>query len=240
MSLTSIADTVNVAVASNFNHTLRQLAPLFLASTGHRLRISPASTGKLYAQIRHGAPYDVFLAADSERPLRLVREGLALADSRRTYAVGRLVLWSPSLEFTGDAKRVLSSDRYRHLAIANPDVAPYGAAAEQTLRVMGLWDKLQPRLARGENIGQAFQFVVSGAAELGLVSGAQLVTLARNDGYQWWVPADLHAPIRQQAVLLRDASDKAAAGEFLQFLLGREAAELIRGNGYLTEQVEDP
>ena len=164
---------------------------------------------------------------------------MALADSRRTYAVGRLVLWSPSVEFTGDVKRVLSSDRYRHLAIANPDVAPYGVAAEQTLRVMGLWEKLRPRLARGENIGQAFQFVVSGAAELGLVSGAQLVTLAREDGYQWWVPADFHAPIRQQAVLLRDGDDKAAAREFLQFLLGREAVEIIRGNGYLTEQAED-
>ena len=236
ISLTGSADTVNVAVASNFSETLRQLEPLFRASTGHQLRISPASTGKLYAQIRHGAPYDLFLAADSARPKRLVGDGLALADSRRTYAVGRLVLWSPSIEFSGTGAQLLADERYRYLAIANPAIAPYGAAAEQTLRALQLWKQLQPRLARGENIGQAFQFVVSGAAELGLVSSAQVRTLGQNGGFLWLVPTHFHAPIRQQAVLLQASSDKVAAREFMQFLLGPEAASIIRRNGYLTTQ----
>jgi molybdate transport system substrate-binding protein len=227
------AEVVDVAVASNFTDTLRKLAPLFRQSTGHELRISSASTGKLYAQIYHGAPYDLFLAADSARPKRLVEEGLALKGSRFTFALGRLVLWSPKDRFQQTGPELLQNHTFRRLAIANPKTAPYGAAAQQVLKAMGLWDQLRGRLARGENIGQTFQFVASSAADIGFVALSQVRSMPSvGDGYQWQVPDDLYQPIRQQAVLLNRGRDKESAHSFLLFLRGADAVALIRDSGY--------
>jgi molybdate transport system substrate-binding protein len=227
------AATVNVAVASNFAATLRLLATAFNRESGHQLRISSASTGKLYAQIVQGAPYDVFLAADSDRPERLVHLGLAAGDSRFTYARGRLLLWSPRSGFAGDGVEILTQGRFRHLAIANPKTAPYGVAARQALESLGLWETIEPRLVRGENIGQTFQYVASGAAELGLVSRSQLPALNAGAGYDWPVPSHLHTPIRQQAVLLARGAGNPAATDFLIFLRSDIAAALIAEAGYL-------
>lgn len=228
------AATVNVAVASNFNATLQRLAVAFRRESGHELRISSASTGKLYAQIVQGAPYDIFLAADADRPQRLALLGLAVANSRFTYAQGQLLLWSPRSEFTDEGSEVLAHGGFRHLAIANPKTAPYGVAAKQTLESLGLWAILKPRLVRGENIGQTFQYVATGAADLGLVSHSQAKTLDNEDGYRWPIPAYLHSPIRQQAILLNRGADKPGAIAFLTFLKTDKAAELIVESGYLT------
>lgn len=233
------AATVNVAVASNFAATLRLLATAFNRESGHQLRISSASTGKLYAQIVQGAPYDVFLAADSDRPERLVHSGLAVADSRFTYARGRLLLWGPRSGFAGDGAEILTQGRFRHLAIANPKTAPYGVAARQTLESLDLWEAIEPRLVRGENIGQAFQYVASGAAELGLVSRSQPTALNAGAGYGWPVPSHLHTPIRQQAVLLMRGADNPAATTFLTFLRSDTAAALIAEAGYLVDDKGD-
>ena len=224
------ADQLRVAVASNFRPAMLQLAERFEEDSGRELTLIFGSTGKHYAQIVNGAPFDAFLAADAERPLRLEREGHALPGNRFTYAVGRLVLWSPSADLVDDKGGVLRSDRFRHLAIANPLLAPYGAAAREVLLALGLWEALQARLVRGENIAQAYQFVASGNAELGFVAGAQLVTRGTvAAGSSWEPPAALYAPIEQQAVLL---SDSPAAHAFAAFLQSEEARALIRAAGY--------
>ena len=226
------ADDIRIVVASNFSDTARELVARFESGSGHQVTLITGSTGKLYAQIIHGAPFDAFLAADSERPKRLEQEGVALPGSRFTYAVGRLVLWSPKAGFVDPAGKVLSSDRFRYLAIANPKLAPYGRAAEQVLRKLGLWIALRGRMVRGENIGQAFGFVKSGNAELGLIAYSQVMSPIRpTDGSLWEVPTSLYAPIEQQAVLLQD---KEAARAFLDFVKGGEARVIIRGYGYGT------
>jgi len=224
----ALADEVHVAVATNFAKTARALADAFSAETGHRVVLSAGSTGKLYAQIIHGAPFEVFLAADAERPQRLEAEGRAVAGSRFPYARGRLVLWSP------DAGRIagedaLLGDDFRFLAIANPDLAPYGAAARDLLEQLGLWDGLQRRLVRGEDIGHAFQFVATGNAELGLVALSQV---SGRGGSQWIVPPDRYAPIEQQAVLLEPGRDNGAARAFLDFLRSDPARAQIDRAGY--------
>jgi len=227
-----IASTVNVAVASNFKDTLQRISVRFRSATGHELRISSASTGKLYAQIVHGAPYDVFLAADGSRPERLVQEGLAVKGSRKTYALGRLVLWSTDRSVQGEGPLVLERGEFRRLAIANPATAPYGEAAMQVLEKLGLWHRYHKITARGENIGQVFQYVASGAADIGFVSLSQLRLSGRAEGYQWPVPQSLYQPIRQQGVLLERSRDYAAALQFMEFLAGEEAVQLIRAGGY--------
>lgn len=224
------ADTIRVAVASNFADPLRPIARRFEAGTGHTVILSPGSTGKLFAQIVNGAPFDVFLAADTERPARLERDGVAVPGSRSTYAVGRLILWSPRPGYVDERGAVLETGRFRHLAIANPKLAPYGKAAREVLEARGLWAALQGRLVRGENIGQAFQFVNSGNAELGLVAYAQVRRPGHPvAGFGWLVPQSLHAPIAQQAVLLKDRD---AARAFLAFLRSEAATEILRGFGY--------
>lgn len=222
------AGEVHVAVATNFAKTARALAGTFAAETGHRAIVSDGSTGKLYAQIVHGAPFQVFLAADVERPRRLEAEGRAVAGTRFAYALGRLVLWSP------DAARVLGADAlagddFRYLAIANPDLAPYGAAARELLEQLGLWERLQRRLVRGEDVGQTFQFVATGNAELGLVALSQV---SGRGGSQWIVPSDRYAPIEQQAVLLEPGRSEPAAHAFLDFLRGESARAQIERAGY--------
>lgn len=217
-----------IAVASNFQPAMHQLARRFEAKTGHRLRLVTGSTGKHYAQVHNGAPYDLFFAADSERPLRLEQEGLARPDSRFTYALGALVLWSPDTSLVDSAGEVLRGDAFGRLAIANPRLAPYGRAARETLVALGLWASLQDRLVRGENIAQAFHYVYSGNAQLGLIAHAQLRTLDV-PGSRWPVPAELHAPIEQQAVLLKDTL---AGRDFLAYVRSAEAVAIIRQFGY--------
>jgi len=224
------ADEIRVAVASNFHEAAKTLAKRFAASSGHRVVLVPGSTGKHYAQIRHGAPFDAFLAADGARPERLEREGLAHAGERFTYALGQLVLWSPREDYVDAAGAVLANADFRHLAIANPKLAPYGAAARQVLEERGLWQALQVRLVRGENVAQAYQFVASGNAALGFVALSQVERPGQPARGSWWkVPLSSYTPIEQQAVLL---SDSAAARGFLTFLQSNEARTIIRAYGY--------
>ena len=224
------ADEIRVAAASNFKATLVRLAARFEMASGHELVLSYGSSGKQFAQIVHGAPFDVFLAADSERPIELESTGRAVAGSRFTYAIGRLALWSRDPGRADPGGLALARLDYRHLAIANPKLAPYGRAAREALDSLGLWDAVSGRLVMGENIGQTFQFVNSGNAELGLVAWSQVLQGGgKPTGSYWLVPRELHRAIEQQAVLL---SGKASAREFLEFLEGREAVEIIRSHGY--------
>ena len=229
------AAELRIAVASNFAATLGELARTFEEQTGHRLRLSPGSTGKHYAQIRHGAPFDLFFAADARRPRLLEDSGVAVKGSRFTYAQGRLVLWSPRADaLKPDHAAIpdrLASGDFRRLAIANPKLAPYGRAAREVLQAQGLWSRLRPRLVRGENVGQTIQFVSTGNAELGFVALSQVIP-ARGQparGAYWEVPRALYTPILQQAVLIRDSD---AAREFLRFVRSAQARALIRAHGY--------
>ena len=220
------AEELRVAVATNFAATMRELASDFSRTTGHELVVSAGATGKLYAQIVNGAPFDLFFAADEARPQQLEAEGRALADAGFVYAVGTLVLWSPQLNFV-DAT-VLSSAEFRYLAIANPRLAPYGAAAQDTLEALELWTSVRARLVRGENIGQTLQFVRSGNAELGFIARSQHQAL-RPAGSFWPVPPDLHRPLRQRAAVLTDSP---ASREFAAFLQSPLARERISSYGY--------
>ena len=224
--------TVTVAVAANAAEAVEALAADFERETGHGVVVTAGSTGKLYAQILHGAPFDMFLAADRERPRLLVEQGLAVEDSRRTYAIGRLVLWTADPTVAVDAD-TLSTAAFRRLALANPDLAPYGAAARETLRKLGLWDSLRPKIVLGENVGQAFAMTASGNAELGLVARSSVLR-PRNGraGSSWNVPADLHTPIRQDAVLLKRAERSEAAQAFQVFLHSPSALETIESFGF--------
>lgn len=226
----TLADEIRVAVASNFRYTMSELADLFEQTSGHRVILISGSTGKHYAQIMNGAPFDAFFAADSARPSRLEAEQKAVAGSRFTYAMGKLVLWSPVEGYVDSRGEILKNGGFRHLAIANPTLAPYGEAARQVLEVLGLMQDLGDRLVSGENIGQAFLFVNSGNAQLGFVAWSQL---KRNDlpakGSFWLVPENLYPPIEQQAVLLRDNE---AAEAFMSFIRSGKAARIIRAHGY--------
>jgi len=226
----SSADEIRVAAASNFRDAMSALAYQFEQATEHEVTLIFGSSGKQFAQIRNGAPFDAFFSADSTRPELLEREGLTVPGSRFTYALGKLVLWSPQADYVDPGGNILKSGDFRHLAIANPALAPYGEAAREALEAMGLWNQLGSRLVRGENMGQAFQFVFSGNAELGLVAWSQLM---RNDaaieGSYWLVPARYYNPIEQQAVLLRDTL---AARMFMSFIRSDESARIIRAQGY--------
>ena len=224
------ADETTVAVATNFTNAMSALVERFEQRTGHRVLVSFGSTGNHYAQIKSGAPFDAFFAADAERPRLLENEGLIVPASRFRYAVGRIALWSPRAGYVDDAGRVLKTGAFRHLAIANPDVAPYGAAAREVLQAMRLWDALQPRLVRGQDIGQAYSFVHTGNAELGFVAWAQLKKPDGDVGGSYWlVPETLHEPIAQEAVLLRDVP---AANALMEFVKSPEARDIIRSYGY--------
>lgn len=228
----AVAAETRIAVAANFTGAVRALERAFEAEGPHRVTVSTGATGALYAQIRNGAPFHAFLAADSRRPRRLEAQGDAVAGSRFTYAVGRIVLWSPREGYvTGPAS--LHRRDFRHLAIANPRTAPYGLAARQTLIALGRWQALQDRIVRGENIAQAYQYVASGNAELGLVALSQVSGAERPaGGSRWRVPERHHAPIRQQAVLLAAGRDNPAARAFLDFLQGPRAATIMARFGY--------
>jgi molybdate transport system substrate-binding protein len=229
--LTAPADDIRVAVATNFAAPVQAIVARFAEITHNRVVLAFGSTGKHYAQIKNGAPFAAFLAADSERPARLEEEGVAVAGSRFTYAVGRLVLWSPREGYVDPEGRVLTDGDYRHLAIANPVLAPYGRAAQQVLQARGLWEGLQRgRLVRGEDIGQTFQFVRSGNVELGFVASSQVKRPGHAPQGSWWeVPQSLYRPIEQQAVLLQEGP---TARAFLAFLRGEEARSIIADYGY--------
>lgn len=226
-----------VAVAANFSEVAERLAKDFERESGHRLTFVAGSTGKLYAQIANGAPFDAFLAADQESPGRLEKEGLAFAGSRFTYATGRLTLWSGEPGRIGrDGAATLRQGKFRRLAIANPALAPYGAAAQRTLESLGLWQRFKDRIVMGETIGQAHALVATGNAELGFVALSSVLS-PRNEtrGSRWDVPSDLHAPIHQDAVLLARGAKNPAARAFLGFLRSPKAKAVIATYGYRVE-----
>ncbi|HKI97421.1 MAG TPA: molybdate ABC transporter substrate-binding protein [bacterium] len=225
------AHEVRVAVAANFTTAMRRLAAEFQQESGYALSASYASTGTLYAQIRHGAPFDVFLAADVRRPHLLELDGLGVSGSRFTYAVGRLALWSAKPGFMHGSEQVLNNGGFRALAIANPRTAPYGAAAQQVLQHLGLWAPLQGRIVQGENIAQTYQYVASGNAALGFVALSQLKA-AHPHADAWLPPEGWYRPIEQQALLLRHGAQSPAARAFLTFLRGPRARRVIETLGY--------
>lgn len=232
-SFAAQADEVSVAVAANFTAPMQKIAADFEKATGHKAQLVFGSTGKFYAQIKSGAPFQVLLAADDETPARLVKEGDGVAGSQFTYAIGKLVLWSPKPGFVDDKGEVLKSGRFEHLSIANPKLAPYGLAAVETLKALGLADALQPKLVTGESITQAQQFVVSGNAELGFIAFAQIHKDGKLiDGSYWLVPGKYHTPIRQDAVVLDKGKGSAAAAALMGYLKSPAAVAVIRAYGY--------
>jgi molybdate transport system substrate-binding protein len=227
------AADVHVAVAANFAAPMHRIARAFEEHTGHRALIALGATGALYAQVRQGAPYGVFLSADEATPRRLEAEGLGVPGTRLTYAVGRLVLWSARPGRVDDAGAVLREAAFRRLAVANPKLAPYGAAALEAMSRLGVLESLRPRLVQGENIAQTYQFVASGNAELGFVALSQVQADGRiASGSGWLVPSSLHAPLRQDAILLSPGRDNPAARALLAFLRSDAARALIRAHGY--------
>ncbi len=227
------AGEVTVAVAANFAEPLKQLAQRFEAISGHRVALSVGSTGKLYSQIVAGAPFDLLLAADAERPERLEHDGLSQPGSRFTYAVGQLVLWSPKPGVVDDQGAVLASDRFQRLALANPRLAPYGEAAMAVLRQRGLAERLAPKLVTGDSIAQAYQFVATGNAEIGFVARSQVQSPGKPvSGSVWVVPQALYSEIRQDAVLLKRGAQNPAATALLDYLRSPAARDLIAAHGY--------
>lgn len=227
-------EPLRIAVAANFAAPAEALGTRFAARNGTRVETIVGSTGKLAAQIRHGAPFHALLAADAVRPAELVARGDAVADSAFTYAVGVLVLWSPVAGRLGaDPEAILAADRFRRIAIANPRLAPYGEAARSLLEALGLWSRLEPRIVYGESVGQAFAMTASGNAEVGFVALSQVLALPDDArGEHWRPPSDRYAEIRQDAVLTRYGATHPAAAAFLEYLASDAAAELIRAYGY--------
>ena len=228
----ALAKELRIAVASNFLLPLKELSRKFKESTGHKVVVISGSTGKLYAQIKQGAPFDILLAADSLRPELLEKEGIGVSGSRFTYAVGRLALWSAdsTLPLKNDLQ-VLNHKNFRYLAIANPKTAPYGKAAEQVLRKKGFWEQIQHRLVRGENISQTFQFVMTGNADIGFIALSQL-RKNQGRGFSWIIPQEWHDPIRQQGILLKRAKTNKAARQFLNFIKSNRIQKQIQSYGY--------
>lgn len=227
------AAEVVVAVASNFTAPMKQIAQDFAKDTGHTAQLSFGATGKFYAQIVNGGPFEVLLAADDTTAEKLVREGQAVAASRFTYAIGQLVLWSPRAGYVDSQGAVLKSADFKHIAIANPRLAPYGLAAMQTLHKLGLAVVLQPRMVTGENIAQTYHFVASGNAQLGFVALSQVMENGQiGAGSACQVPASMHDPIRQEAVVLTKGKDNAAAAALMDYLRGDKARAVMKSFGY--------
>jgi molybdate transport system substrate-binding protein len=226
------AQEVVAAVAANFAAAMARIEPAFEQASGHQLTVVLGSSGKLVQQIQQGAPFDVLLSADVERPDVLAKSGLGVPASRFTYAIGRLALWSPDPEaIGGDGTAYLRSGAFRHLAIANPPVAPYGAAAREVLEKLGRWTALEDRIVRGEDIGQVYAMVASGAAEAGFVALSSIIS-GPKPGSHWAVPQDLHAPLKQDAILVARARANPAAQAFLDYLKSPPARALIAELGY--------
>ncbi|KAF1057157.1 MAG: Molybdate-binding protein ModA [Pseudomonas citronellolis] len=229
----ALADEVQVAVAANFTAPMQAIAKDFEKATGHTVVAAYGATGQFYAQIQNGAPFEVFLSADDTTPQKLEQEKAIVPGSRFTYAVGSLALWSPKTGYVDDKGDVLKKGDFQHLSIANPKAAPYGLAATQTLDKLGLTQKLAGKIVEGQNISQAYQFVSTGNAELGFVALSQIYKDGKvSSGSAWIVPANLYAPIRQDAVILNKGKDSAAAKALVEYLKGPQAAAVIKSFGY--------
>ncbi|MHB8165366.1 MAG: molybdate ABC transporter substrate-binding protein [Sulfuricella sp.] len=227
------ADEVQVAVAANFTAPMKTIAADFKKATGHNLALSFGATGKFYAQIRNGAPFDILLAADDETPAKLEKEGLGVPGSRFTYAIGKLVLWSAKPGFVDDKGEVLRKGGFQHVALAAPKLAPYGAAAIEALSKLGLLAAIEPKFVQGESIGQTYQFIVTGNAELGFVALSQVYEDGKiRSGSAWIVPAGMYNPIRQDAVLLTKGKGNPAAEALMKYLKGDKAKAVIKSYGY--------
>ena len=227
------ADEVQVAVAANFTAPLQAIAADFEKDTGHKLIAAYGATGQFYAQIKNGAPFEVFLSADDSTPQKLENEGDTVKGSRFTYAIGTLALWSAKDGYVDSQGKVLSDNQYQHLAIANPKAAPYGLAATQVLARLGLTDQIKAKIVEGQNITQAYQFVSTGNAELGFVALSQVYKNGKvSGGSAWIVPGDMHDPIKQDAVILNKGKDNPAAKALVDYLKGPKAAAVIKSYGY--------
>jgi molybdate transport system substrate-binding protein len=227
------AGEVNAAVAANFTAPAQQIAAMFVKETGNNVKLSFGSTGKFYSQIKEGAPFDVLLAADEKTPKLMEQENLAVTNSRFVYAIGKLVLWSAKAGYVDDKGAVLSNASYNKLSYADPKLAPYGLAAQETLQKMNLWDKVQSKLVTGDSITQTYQFAATGNAELAFIALSQITKDGKvTDGSLWIVPSDLYSPIKQAAVQLSAAKDKTTAQSFLSYLKSEKALTIIRSFGY--------
>jgi molybdate transport system substrate-binding protein len=227
------AGEVTVAVAANFTAPMQKIAKAFEQDTGHKAQLAFGATGKFYAQIKNGAPFAAMLAADDETPARLEKEGLAVAGTRFTYATGRLALWSKSPNLVDDKGEVLRSNSFNKIAIADPKLAPYGIAAVEVIHKMGVQANVLPKLVQGESIGQTYQFVSTENAQLGFVALSQISIDGRiTQGSAWVVPQSMHAPLKQDAVLLNAGKDNAAAHALLKYLQGDTARAIITRYGY--------
>jgi molybdate transport system substrate-binding protein len=226
------AEEVRIAVAANFTDATKIIAPLFEKATGHTTKVSYGSTGKLFAQIEHGAPFEVFLAADTKRPEKAEKENLAVAGTRFVYAEGKLALWSVDPKRFQSGEAFLKSADFDHVALANPKTAPYGLAAEQVMSHMGLFETLMPKRVQGDSIAQTFQFAATGNADAGFVALSQVKAWKGDPGSLWVIPADYYAPIQQAAVLLKKGEHNPAAQAYLDFLKSDEAREVIERFGY--------
>lgn len=227
------AAEVIVAVAANFAAPMKKIAPLFEKDTGHKAILSFGSTGAFYAQIKNGGPFQVFLSADDETPLKLEREGYAVGGTRFTYATGKLVLWSKQQGFVDEKAEVLRSNNFQKIAIANPKLAPYGAAAIETINKLGLMQALQPKFVQGENIAQTFQFVNTENAQLGFVALSQVFSDGKiTQGSGWIVPNNLHNPIQQDAVVLTAGQNNPAVSALIQYIKSDKAKVIIKSFGY--------
>lgn len=230
LSAPLLAAETQVAVAANFTEPAKAIAAAFEKATGHKALLAFGASGGFYTQISHGAPFEVFLSADADRPARAEQEGLAVPGTRFTYAVGRLVLYSATPGLVDARGAVLKRGGFDRIAIADPATAPYGLAAVETMRRLGVEAALKPKIVTGSSIAQAYQFASTGAAQLGFVALSQVVAV--RGGSRWIVPTGFHAPIEQQAVLLRTGEKNPAARAFLTFLKGRTALAIIRRYGY--------
>lgn len=229
----SYAAEVSVAVAANFTAPMQKIAQMFAQDTGHKAVLAFGSTGNFYAQIKNGAPFQILLAADDTTPARLEKDGLGIANSLFTYATGKLVLWSKKPGLVDDKGEVLRNGKFERIAIANPKLAPYGAATTETLTKLGLLEGLKQRFVQGENITQTYQFIATENAQLGFVALSQVFANGRvKEGSAWIVPADLHQPIQQDAVLLLSGKDNPAAVALMGYLRTDKVKSVIRSFGY--------
>ena len=229
---TAHADMVSVAVAANFTDATRDIVPLFEKATGHKVKVSFGSTGKLYSQIENGAPFEVFLAADEKRPMKAEHKNLAVKGTRFTYAKGKLALWSAKANLFANGEEYLKKGNFKRAAMANPKTAPYGLAAQQVMEHIGVWKALHSKLVRGENIAQTFQFAATHNAQVGFVALSQVKAWKGDKGSFWEIPESYYAPISQQAVLLKKGEKNPAAKAFLDFLKSEQAKAVISGYGY--------
>ncbi len=230
---TSWAASVLVAVAANFSKPMTEIAAEFNKDTGHTAKLSFGSTGKFVSQLEHGGPFEVLLSADEKAPQRLVESSLAVANSQFTYAIGRLVLWSAKPSYVDDQGKILATGGFKHIALADPKLAPYGVAAVEVLKKLGLFEKLQPLFVQGENIAQTFQFVSTGNAPLGFIALSQVIEngkIAKGSG--WVIPREYYSPIRQDAVLMKKGAENPAATALLDYLKTAPALAIIEKYGY--------